>query len=351
MARILYTVCGVGLGHATRSTEIIKELKKNHEVLIASYGGALEYLRERFETASELKWFELVYKEEAYKKGRTFLKMVPKIPLVAAQNFLTLVKIVRRFKPEVIVSDFDVNSVYLGDIFRIPSMTISSMHIMNEVDFDLGMKDKIAYYLTEKPVLQAFASTQYLLVPFIFKPGRPRARNAFYFDPVIREEVLKKAGASKENDFYLAYFPPEKLPAITELLEKFPFKFKVYGNGGQRKAGNIEVKEFSPQFIEDLLACKGIICHGGVSLLSEAIYLKKPACVFTDKQFFERYYNGLAVQHQGFGLVEERFSRAKLHEFFSRQQEFKKNLLKANVQPANQQIIDKIEQLVQQLKK
>ena len=80
-------------------------------------------------------------------------------------------------------------------------------------------------------------------------------------------------------------------------------------------------------------------------------YLKKPVCVFTDKQFFERYYNGLAVQHQGFGLVEESFSRAKLHEFFSRQQEFKKNLWKANVQPANQQIIDKIEQLVQQLKK
>jgi uncharacterized protein (TIGR00661 family) len=131
MARILYTVCGVGLGHATRSAEVIKELRKKHEVMIASYGSALEYLEERFENASELQWFELVYDEEIYHKGKTFLKMVPNIPLVAAKNFMTLAKIVREFKPEVIVSDFDVNSVYLGDLFRIPTLTLSSMHIMS----------------------------------------------------------------------------------------------------------------------------------------------------------------------------------------------------------------------------
>ena len=351
MARILYRVCGVGLGHATRSAEIIKELRKNHEVMIASYGSALDFLEERFERASELQWFELVYQEEIYHKGRTFLKMVPNIPLVAAQNFMTLAKIVREFKPQVIVSDFDVNSVYLGDLFRIPTLTISSMHIMNEVTFDLELKDKIAYYLTEKPVLQAFASTQYVLVPYFLKPEKPKIKNAFYFNPIIRREVLEEAEKAKETDFYLAYFSQEKLPALTELLEKFPFKFKVYPAEAYRVEDNIEFKRFSDEFIKDLAACKGVMCHGGVSLMSEAFFLKKPVCVFTDKQFFERYYNGLAAQKKGYGLVAETFSRPKLHEFFSRQEEFKKNILKANIQPSNQEIVAKVEELVEKVKK
>jgi uncharacterized protein (TIGR00661 family) len=190
-----------------------------------------------------------------------------------------------------------------------------------------------------------------VLVPYFLKPEKQKVKNAFYFNPIIRREVAEEAEKAKEEDFYLAYFSQEKLPALTELLEKFPFKFKVYPAEAHRVEDNIEFKKFSKEFIKDLVSCKGVMCHGGVSLMSEAFYLKKPVCVFTDKQFFERYYNGLAGQHQGFGLVEETFSRAKLHEFFSRQAEFKKNLLKANLQPANQEIVAKISELVDKVKK
>ncbi|MFH1916281.1 MAG: glycosyltransferase family protein [Nanoarchaeota archaeon] len=41
MARIWYTVCSEGFGHATRSEAVIKKLLKNHDVTITAYGKAI----------------------------------------------------------------------------------------------------------------------------------------------------------------------------------------------------------------------------------------------------------------------------------------------------------------------
>ena len=49
MARVLFTVCGIGMGHAARSSVIIKELMKEHEVLVVSYGDGYNFLKEQFD--------------------------------------------------------------------------------------------------------------------------------------------------------------------------------------------------------------------------------------------------------------------------------------------------------------
>ena len=63
MVRILFFVCGVGLGHAGRSQVIIKELMKKHKVRVVSYGDGYNFLQKDFPQMDKLDWFEYKYKK------------------------------------------------------------------------------------------------------------------------------------------------------------------------------------------------------------------------------------------------------------------------------------------------
>src|SRR3989344_5278460 len=98
MAKILYTVCGVGLGHASRSAAIISKLLKRHDVLITSYGKAYDFLKQEFKSAREMRWFELVFKKERLSKSSTIFHNLPLLPYIAASNLMRAVRIVHQFK-------------------------------------------------------------------------------------------------------------------------------------------------------------------------------------------------------------------------------------------------------------
>ena len=48
MAKIWYSVMGEGYGHATRSAPIIKELCKNHDLLVTGLNKSYLYLKKKF---------------------------------------------------------------------------------------------------------------------------------------------------------------------------------------------------------------------------------------------------------------------------------------------------------------
>ena len=48
MAKIWYSICGEGLGHAVRSESIIDRLEKKHEILITAAEKAYYYLKKKY---------------------------------------------------------------------------------------------------------------------------------------------------------------------------------------------------------------------------------------------------------------------------------------------------------------
>ncbi len=60
-------------------------------------------------------------------------------------------------------------------------------------------------------------------------------------------------------------------------LQKTNEKFIIYGFYKNKNLGNVILKDFSEkEFYGDLSACKAVITNGGFTLISEALYLKKP---------------------------------------------------------------------------
>ena len=54
MAKILYGLCGEGLGHASRSRILINYLKKKHDIRIVAGGKAFSYMSKEFDSVYEI---------------------------------------------------------------------------------------------------------------------------------------------------------------------------------------------------------------------------------------------------------------------------------------------------------
>ncbi|MFH1588697.1 MAG: glycosyltransferase family protein, partial [Candidatus Diapherotrites archaeon] len=243
MAKILYTVCGVGLGHASRASILIKELQKKHEVKIVSYGDAVEFLKKEFSGVQEISWFELYYKKEKLSKTKTIAFNLPKAPFVFSGNLLKLKKIIEEFRPDAIISDFDVFGIYAGKLFNIPTILISNLHAEKFIEMKFELSERIEKKFTDDVLVNLFPKPNYTIVSSIEKPEKKR-KNTFFYYTIVNPEIMQIK--AKEKDYFLAYFSEKTLEKILPLLEKFPGKkFIVYGKNREIKYKNFEFRKFS----------------------------------------------------------------------------------------------------------
>ena len=344
MARILFTVCGVGRGHATRSSVLIGELMKNHEVFVVSYGDAVDVLKGKFRV-EPISWFKMLYAKNSYRGISTILYNIPRIPFVFAGNLLKLRKIVGDFRPDIVISDFDVNGIYIAKLSGLPVITISNMHMMDYEKPRLSTSEKIGFLLTQESMLKSFVGTDHFIIMHLIKPKQGK-KGVDFFYPIVRQSVT--SATPDDKGYFLVYSSAAQLPALLPVLEKFPEKkFLVVGMEGKKTLNTeFRVSLDETEFAEKLASCTAFLSHGGLSSMTEAIVLGKPVYTFTSKKFYERYYNGEIAQKLGLGFTEETPSFEGLSEFFSKIQEYKKSISKLKLTPENTRILEKIGEII-----
>ena len=105
--RILVAVLNWGLGHATRAIPIIRELSRNHSVLIASTERSLALLRQEFPSCETLDFPD--YSVRYSRNGKCLiiylLIQLPKILVLLFLEHLRTLKIVKKHSVEIIFSD------------------------------------------------------------------------------------------------------------------------------------------------------------------------------------------------------------------------------------------------------
>ena len=78
----------------------------------------------------------------------------------------------------------------------------------------------------------------------------------------------------------------------------------VYGYGARRRDGNLRFFAFNEKtFFQHLASAKAVLTGGGFSLLSEALYLKKPILSVPIPNHYEQCYNARILQQRGFGKM------------------------------------------------
>lgn len=310
--RILYAVSGEGFGHITRSSSVISLLKeKGFDVKIVTYNKGLWYIDEFHPDfdAQEIEGFDLYYKNGYLRKYKTFFKFIKQLPGSAYKNLTSLYRIAYEYRPHIIISDFEPFSQLYAKMFKIPLFCIDNIYtVMNgkiknrkKIDIDkMFTKATIKLFTrrAEYHFLISFAP-EYLAIPDCKSYLIP-------VYPIIRKSITSRYNEKSYDGPVLVYQTSE---SMTDVLNKITAqnpdtRFAVYGLNIEKRA-NVTLKAFSHDgFIDDLIKSKAVLTNGGFTLLSEAIYLKKPVYCMPIKGQYEQEFNADNVERAGYGIAD-----------------------------------------------
>lgn len=288
--RILFVVMGIGLGHATRCYAIMKKLKA--EIIVGSYLNGYEFFKDKYET------FKVPYITLPSKFSVSFFDILFNnifTPLHLLREHLKLKRKIKKFKPDVIVTDSEIVAVYTAKKMK---KRVIGLH-----NHDLrDIKDIIDNPPNKNLEMQAKAMNKFVgwgnkncdrvIVPELL--GKRKDGKVSYIDPIV--DVSEKI--KKNNSILIMLggsdFPHSFMEKLLPFLKKINEKFIIFGYK-DFEDGNITSYRFNPDFVSYLRGCKGLITMAGYSSLSEALYYKVPSLVFSIPNHMEQYINANKV--------------------------------------------------------
>ena len=343
--RILYSVCGEGMGHAIRARVLLNHLTKNNEVHIFASDRAYDYLSTYFDNVYEIGGFNTVYENNTVQNMKTFVKGMKDLPGDLKKSLRNMYSVAKAVKPEIIISDFEFYSNLLSKILRLPLISIDNMHVLTQAELEVPKKyrkDRLAAESVVKSFIQL--PTRYLITSYFYPPLK-NPKKATYFSPVLRDEIMDLK--PNKGEHVLVYQTSDSNLRLLEILNQLDDEFVVYGFHRDEKDKNIVFKTFNEDdFFQDMAQARAVISNGGFTLISEALYLGKPVLSVPVKKQFEQILNAIYLERLGYGEFHEELEREDIERFLSRLDEYQKNIKKYFFHDHNQFILEELDRII-----
>lgn len=320
--RILYGVVGEGMGHATRSRVVLEHLTKHHDVHIVVSGRARDYLARRFENVHNIWGFTIQYEGNSVKKWQTVLQNLKGAVTGWPQNVKKYFELVDTFAPDVVVSDFESFSYLFAKNHFLPCISVDNMQIINRCKHDpallAGHEDQ--FELTKSLVKSKLPGAFHYLVTTFFYPPVRKERTTLV-PSILRPEILE--AKREQGEHLLVYQTMTSNTALIEELRKSGLECRIYGYRRDLtepvREDNLVFKPFSEAgFIDDLRTARGVVGGGGYTLMSEAVYLRKPMLSVPIGGQFEQVLNALYLEQLNYGMYAKALDGKVLGQFLER---------------------------------
>ena len=304
--KILYGVVGEGMGHAMRSRVVLDHLvAQGHEIEIMASGRAEQYLAKRYEDVNRIYGFHIIYEDNRVRRGSTVWSNVLQGAAGLPQNLAAYFELIRDFKPELVISDFESWTYLYAKTHRLPVISIDNMQIINRC---IHGPDILDHARTDFEVTRAFIKSklpfceQYLITTFFYPPLR-KDRTTLV-PPILRPEIL--AARPTQGDHLLIYQTGDGHSTLLETLRQSGLECRIYGVrrdlAAEQTDGNLRFMPFSePQFIADMASARAVIAGGGFTTMGEAVYLHKPLLAVPIEHQFEQVMNARYLEQLGYG--------------------------------------------------
>ncbi|HUL59153.1 MAG TPA: glycosyltransferase family protein [Anaeromyxobacteraceae bacterium] len=352
--RVLYGVAGEGMGHATRSRVVIEALvARGHEVQVVVSGRAHDYLKAREGErlgVNRIWGLSIVYRDNAVKNVRTALQnLLGAVGGGWPRNIRAYFGLGEDFRPDVVMSDFESWSHLYGRVHGVPVISLDNIQIVNRCDHPPEiLAGKRSQYLVAKAVVKAkLPGCFHYLIGTFFRPRVSKPRTTLH-PPVLRPEVL--AARPDPGEHLLVYQTSTSNPRLAEILKGCGRECRVYGLRRDLTADvrddNLLWRPFDEvRFVEDLRTARGVVSGGGFTLMSEAVYLRRPMLSVPVKKQFEQILNARYLETVGYGLASDEITRERLGEFVERLPEFERNLAGYR-QDGNREMLAKLDEVL-----
>jgi len=340
------------MGHATRSNVIISHLLKKHDVRIATSDRAYSFMKERFpERVYEIKGFHLAYRDGRVAKSSTvslLLKHGPKDLIANLQKYRLVHK---EFRPDLVISDFDSFAFFFSKFNKLPLISIDNIQAVNrcKLDVPIPRSERNSYEIARNIIKAKVPNADHYLITSFFQ-AQIRKKNTSLVPPILREKILNTT--SRPGGQILVYQTSSSQNNMVPVLNRIPkIPFIVYGFNRSETHANVTLKKFSEDgFIEDLASSKGVLSNGGFSLLSEAVYLKKPVCTVPIKGQFEQFVNAAYIERCGYGRHLNDFYADGIKSFLFDIDTFQDNVSRYR-QDGNNETFQKLDEIIARVTK
>ncbi len=313
------------MGHATRTDIILDKIKDDYDIYIFASERAYEYLSNKFDNVHEIYGFNTVYENNGVNDVKTFLKGISTFPRDLISNLITFRKISKKFKPDVIVSDFECYSSIYSNLTGIPLISINNMNIMTKCDIEYPKKYIISKLKAEL-VIRVFIirAKRYILLTY-FYPKIKNNEDTVLYPPVLRKEISSLK--PEKGDYVLVYQTSKSNFKLLETLKEIDEKFIIYGFNINKHDQNLIFKEFNESdFFIDMENAKAVITNGGFTLISEALHLKKPIYSNPIRGQFEQTMNAIYLEKLGYGTYDEDIKKESIISFLNNLDKYQKKL-------------------------
>lgn len=340
-AKILYGVCGIGMGHTYRQLPLLDRLAKEAEIVLFVYGESLEFYSKHFAGNPNVHVLQVSVPffvgnakgldmeattrriEEDAKRGVDHVA----INKEATHKAWALIGV-----PDLVVSDYCPISAQYAYGFDAPLVTIDqqSKYLAGDYIEELGGTT----CLDEVERLRLFFPEADLRIAcsFFRVPKNPQVTEVVtILPPIIKPaivELRKRRRKTVQSNSILVYISSQRefvqpLEEVLQVLSKAPeFRFTVFVKElpeavAQSAPANVKLRRHGdPRFLDHLAECKGIVSTGGHSLVSEVMYLGIPAYLIP-LAVYEQQVNSHVVGRNGFGVCAETLNVPELRCFLA----------------------------------
>ncbi|MDO5835899.1 MAG: glycosyltransferase family protein [Methanobacterium sp.] len=343
--RIIYSVCGEGMGHAIRGRVLLNHLTKNNEVHIFASDRAYDYLAAHFDNVYKIGGFNTVYEDNTVQNTKTFIKGMKDLPGDLKKSLRLMYSVAKAVKPQIIISDFEFYSNLLSKVLRVPLISLDNMHVLTQAELDVPRKFRTDRIAAESVVRSFIQMPTFYLITSYFYPPLKNPNKTKYFPPVLREAIM---GLEPYNGGHvLVYQTSDSNERLLDILQEFDDEFIVYGFNRDEVDGNLLFKSFNEdEFFTDLSQARAVIANGGFTLISEALYLGKPVLSVPVKKQFEQILNAIYLERLGYGEFHEDLQREDIENFLSKLDEYRNNIHQTFIHDHNQSILEELDFLI-----
>jgi uncharacterized protein (TIGR00661 family) len=320
--RVLYGVVGEGLGHATRSRVVAERLlERGHEVKVVASGQAFPYLREHLPDVEQIWGTSFVLEQGEVKTWKTFSTNVRGGAKGAPADWRKGVAIARGYGPDLMLSDFDGFTYLYARRYRKPVISIGNIDMVARCAHDAEILRGVRPdYITARAYVRAkIPRADHYVIATLFRP-RLRLRRTTLTPPILRAEIL---GVRPERGEHLLVYGRIGDVAIAA-LDASGLPCLIYGaRDGLTEdlwEGNLVYRPFSNEgFIDDLRRARGVVASAGHSLMSEAVYLRKPMLALPLAKQFEQEMNARYLERMNYGVSATELDGPSLERFLERE--------------------------------
>jgi len=351
MKKIIYGIQSDGLGHYSRSKAVIDNLlTKNYQVKILTSDKVYDFLKKDYD-CEKIQRINFIYKNNRVDYPQTLFNLFLNFRKIYKEGYKKTKKIIQKFDPDLIITDFEVFSSLISFRKNIPLLSIDNIHSITNTIAPKKVSKKYKIYESEQRmgINLIIPRADFFFITSFFESKVKDKKKSMLIPSLLRQEIIN-AKKTKSKDHILVYQTSKTNKNLFKALkENSSQNFIVYGFDINKKDKNIELKKYSQAgFIKDFAESKAVITNGGFSLISEAVFLKKPILSNPIKGQFEQILNATFVDKMGYGLFYDEISSNAIEKLIQNLDKFKNNLDK-NCQEDNSFAFEKIENKIKEL--